>query len=139
MKDFSRDRKKIDFVIDGDQFDCVTAIPAKTLMEMTGDFQGMDEEDPVQSIKAMMVVLQKFLLPRSFELFERRMGDQENPIELPQVNDVIMWLMEQYGMRPTEQSSISVVGLQLPESGISSTGNTPDVVSTSSPSPLTSS
>jgi hypothetical protein len=139
MKDFSRDRELINFTIDGDKFDCVPAIPAKTLMEMTSDFAGMDDDDPTQAIKAMMTVLEKFLLPASFALFERRMGDQARPIEFPQVNDVIMWLMEQYGMRPTEQSEPSAAGLPLPEPGTTSTGSTPDVVSISLPSPQTSS
>lgn len=139
MKDFSKERKSIEFMIDGDRFDCVQAIPAKTLMDLTADFSAMDDEDPTQAIKAMMVVLGQFLLPASFALFEQRMASQEKPIEFPQVNDVIMWLLGEYGMRPTEQSSDSADGLPNPEPGTTSTGNTPDVVSISLPSPQTNS
>jgi hypothetical protein len=132
MKDFSRLRAPIQFTIDRDRFDCVEAIPAKTLMDMTQDFTAMDDDDPAESIVAMMTVLERFLLPASFALFEKRMGSQNDPIEFPQVNDVIMWLMEQYGMRPTEQSSASADGLVNPESGTASTESTQDEVSISS-------
>lgn len=136
MKDFSKERKLIEFMIDGDKFDCVPAIPAQVLMDLTSEFTTMDEEDPTQAIKAMQTVLSRFLLPASYALFEKRMADQEKPIEFPQVNDVVMWLLEEYGMRPTEQPSDSVGGLPNPVPGTTSTGSTPDVVSTSLPSPL---
>jgi hypothetical protein len=139
MKDFSKARKPIEFEIDGDRFDCVPAIPAQTMMDMTAEFSAMDDNDPTQAIKAMMTVLGQLLLPASFALFEQRMKSQEKPIEFPQVNEVIMWLFGEYGMRPTEQSSDSADGLQLPESGTTSMGNTPDVVSISPPSPQPSS
>ncbi len=139
MKSFTRDRHPIEFEIDGEKFDAVQAIPADVLMDMTNGFQNMDEGDTKASINAMLTVLEKFLLPNSFRRFRERMGSQEQPIELPQVEEVVLWLMEQYGMRPTEQSSVSADGLQLPGSGTNLTGSTPDVVSISSPSPLNSS
>lgn len=136
MKDFTRVRTPITFTIDDDKFDAAPAIPAQTLMDLTGQFSVMDEDDPAAAIAAMITVLEQFLLPASFRRFTERMGSKTDPIEFPQVNDVIFWLLGEYGMRPTPQSSDSADGLQLPESGMSSTGNTPDVVSISSPSPL---
>lgn len=139
MKDFTRERKPITFTIDDDKFDAVPAIPAQTLMDMTSEFESMDADNAAESIKAMQEVLEKFLMPASFRRFTERMSSQAEPIEFPQVNDVIFWLLEQYGMRPTQPSSESADGLQLPETGTNLTGNTPDAVSISSPSPLLSS
>lgn len=139
MKSFTRERRPIEFEIDDDKFDAVRAIPADTLMAMTAEFEAMDGENASESIKAMLTVLEQFLLPASFRTFRERMGSKEAPIEFPQVSEVIFWLLEQYGMRPTPQSSDSADGLQLPEPGTSLTGSTPDVVSISSPSPLISS
>jgi hypothetical protein len=139
MKDFTRPHLPISFTIDDDKFDAVPAIPAQTLMDMTSEFESMDDDNAGESIKAMMAVLEKFLMPASFRRFSERMASREEPIEFPQVNDVIFWLLEQYGMRPTQPSSASADGQPSPDSGMSSTGNTPDVVSISSPSPLLSS
>lgn len=139
MKDFSRPRRLIQFTIDGDQFDCVPAIPAQTLMDMTTKFQDMDGENPSESIAAMMEVLKQFLLPASYRRFTERMGSQTDPIEFPQVNEVIMWLMGEYGMRPTKLSSESADGQPNQEPGTGLTGTMPDVELISLPSPLLSS
>lgn len=138
-KNFTRKRVPIQFEIDDDTFDAVSAIPADTLMEMTSEFDAMDGESAQESITAMLAVLEKFLRPASFKRFRERMGDKENPVEFPQVSEVIFWLLEQYGMRPTQPSSGSADGQLPPDSGTSLTGSTPDVVSISSPSPLISS
>lgn len=139
MKSFTRVRKPVEFEIDDEKFDAVPALPADTMMEMTTEFAAMDEGDPEESIKAMLAVLEKFLLPDSFRRFRARMGDKQRPIEFPQVQEVIFWLLEQYGMRPTEQSSDSADGLPNPASGTNSTASTPVVESISLPSPLISS
>lgn len=139
MKSFTRARKPVEFEIDDEKFDAAQAIPADVLMDMTTEFEHMSESDTQASIGAMLTVLEKFLMPDSFRRFRERMGSRERPIELPQVQEVVLWLMEQYSLRPTEQSSASAGGLQLPGSGTSLTGSTPDVVSISSPSPLNSS
>jgi len=139
MKDFTRARKKVQFLIDADTFTGVDALPAEVMMDFTLRFEAMDEESPADGINALKDVLDTVLLDDSAARFRERMGSKTDPIELPQVNDVVMWLLEQYGMRPTEQPSNSVVGLPSQVSGMSLTGTTPAVESTSSLSPLTGS
>jgi hypothetical protein len=136
MKSFTRPRVPIEFEIDDEKFDAARAIPAQALMDMTKQFAAMDEDDSEAAMAAMIAVLKEFLLPRSYDRFLTRMSSKEEPIEFPQVQDVIFWLLEQYGMRPTQQSSGSSDGLPSPEPGTNSTGSTPDVVSISLPSPL---
>jgi hypothetical protein len=139
MKDFTRIRKPIEFTIDNDRFDAVSAIPAHVLMDMTTEFQAMDEGDPNEAIQAMMKVLELFLMPASYTRFTDRMKDKQEPIEFPQVQEVIFWLLEEYGMRPTQQSSDSSDGLSGQEPGTNSTATSPVVESISLPSPLISS
>lgn len=43
------------------------------------------------------------------------------PIELPQVNEIIGWIMEEYGMRPPTSAQDSSDGPSTPGSGTSST------------------
>ena len=61
------------------------------------------------------------LLPESNALFQKRLEDLENPIGLEQAGSVIEWLLEHYGMRPTEPSSDSSTGPVSPASGTNST------------------
>lgn len=47
------------------------------------------------------------------------------PIELPQVNEILEWIMGEYGMRPPASSEDSSVGSSNPASGTSSTVSVP--------------
>jgi hypothetical protein len=131
IKDFSRDREDVKFKIDGDVFEAKKAIPAKVLMNFAKKFSDMDSGASVeQQLEAFEGVLTLVLVPRSLELFQSRMADDDNPIDVEQVEEIITWLFERYGMRPTQLPAPSSDGPPSPESGTSSTGTTPAVVST---------
>lgn len=132
IPDFSKPRKRVAFKIDGDVFDAPPAIPAMILMNYAKRFNANAENtDMEEQLKIMTELLGTVLKPASFERFMARLSDVENPIELDQVQRAIEYLMGAYGMRPTTPPSSSQPGLPSPESGMSSMGDTPDVVSTS--------
>lgn len=132
IPDFSKPRKRVAFKIDGDVFDAPPAIPAMILMNYAKRFNANSENtDMEEQLKIMMELLQTVLKPESFARFRDRLSDVENPIELDQVQQTIEYLMGAYGMRPTQQPSSSQPGQPSPESGMSLTGSTQDVVSTS--------
>lgn len=136
VKDFSRPRTRVAFTIDGDTFEAPPAIPAEVFMEYAERYSRLqarddEERDLHEMLAAMKDVLAIVLYPQSYELFAHRMRDPNRPIDLAQVQDVIVWLMEQYGMRPTVPSSESSTGPADPEPGTNWTGSTPDAVSTS--------
>lgn len=141
IKDFSRQREKIEFTIDGDLFEGPSAIPAQTLLNFAKDFGSMDPATTTvdNQLAAFRSVLSIALLPESFARFEKRMSDVERPIEMSQVEQIIEWLFEKHGLRPTQLSSGSPDGQLPPGSGITSTESTRDVELISSASPSTSS
>jgi hypothetical protein len=139
MKDFSKERKQLQFKIDGDTFTAVSAVPAQTLVNFAAEFSQMSQPTIDQQIRAFSGVLELVLMPESLALFTKRMSDPVNPIDVDQVEQIVTWLFEEYGMRPTEQPSGSPDGLPLPVSGTNSTESTPAVPSTFLPSPSTSS
>lgn len=136
MKDFSRDRKQIQFKIDGDVFDCRPALAADVVLDFTEKFSAVSEEDNgAESLKILLGVLEEVLQPVSFTRFRERMADRDNPVDMSQTNDIIGWVFEEYGLRPTQPSNGSSPGQLSPESGTSSTGSAPAVVSISVDSP----
>lgn len=137
MKDFSKKRNDILFRIDDDVFHAAKAIPAEVLMDFATQFSGMGLATPVdEQLKAFRGVFELVLLPDSLALFNERMRDRANPIEIDQCEQVITWLMEQYGLRPTELPSSSPPGQESPGTGTTSTVSTPgaELISASSPS-----
>lgn len=139
MKDFSRPRERIEFKIDGDTFEATPAVPAEILVEFANRFTDVNTKPstPGEQFATVTAVLQLVLLPESFKRLTARARDLDNPVEIDQLSDVILWLLEEYGMRPTQPSSSSSTGQASPASGTNSTATTPDAASTFSPSPST--
>ncbi|MER7488714.1 hypothetical protein ABTY20_22975 [Streptomyces sp. NPDC126497] len=138
MRDFSKKRKDITFRVDDDVFQAARGVPAEVLLDFATEFAGMDTSATVdQQLKAFRSMLEVVLLPESLERFTARMRDRENPIEIDQVEDVVTWLMEQYGLRPTEAPSSSPDGRSVPGPGTSLTASTPGEVLISAASPST--
>lgn len=140
MKDFTRKREKIEFKVDDDVFTAKSPIPAQVLIEFAQTFSGLSEASTIdEQLSAFNAVLELVLMPASLERFRSRMSDAEEPIAIDQVEEVITWLFEAYGMRPTETPSDSSDGPASPDAGMNSTENTQDVVSISLGSPSTAS
>lgn len=136
IRDFSKQRKDISFRVDEDMFHAARGVPAEVLLDFAAQFSGMETSATVdQQLKAFRSMLDVVLLPESLERFTARMRDRENPIEIDQVEDIVTWLMEQYGLRPTEASSSSPGGPPAPGPGTTLMASTPDEVSISAASP----
>jgi hypothetical protein len=121
MKDFTRQRERLQFTIDGDVFEAAPALPGKTLTEFAKRFADIADTNLSDRLDVFADALGMVLLPDSAALFTKRFEDLAHPIELEQASDVIVWLLEQYGLRPTQPSSPSSSGQPSPVSGTSST------------------
>lgn len=137
-RDFSKPREPIYFTLDGERFDSTPAIPGGTLAEFATRFSGEDGTDrpPLEQIQAYLSALELVLVPESYDRFHARLSDRERPVELDQAADVILWLLEQYGLRPTQPSSPSSDGQPFPEPGTNLTEPVRPVGVTSGPLPL---
>lgn len=124
--DFGRARKRILFTVDEDQFEAALALPAETFVEFTVRFNEYTEADGwAENFKALDTALELVLLTDSYTRLHARFSDKEHPVEIEQMADIIMWLLEQYGLRPTQPSSDSSDGQPSPEPGTSSTESSP--------------
>lgn len=154
MRDFTKQAKVIEFKINDDVFRCHPVLAADTLVEFAVKAEAMgDNPTGEQGMQAMLDVLQVSLMPDHYRRFRDRMRNpvkaaQEAeaagqpapapyvPIGLDQVSEIVPWIMEEYGLRPTTPSDDSSDGPSNPEPGTSSTENTSPVelISASSPS-----
>lgn len=139
VKDFTRKHERIRFRIEPDAFEAARALPGRTMTEFATRFEKIGAMPVAQQVDAILDALGLVLLPESAALFAKRLGDLENPIELEQASDVMIWLLEKYGLRPTQPSSNSVAGSGNPASGTNSTDDQPQPVPTSPTFPLTGS
>lgn len=139
-KDFTRKRKQLTFTIDDDTFEAASVLPADVFGQFVDLYNGrVAAETVTQQLAALKEALELALLPASWTRFADRLKDKERPIDDDQLSDVVMWLLEEYGMRPTQPSQPSSDGHVGPESGTSSTENAQPAESTSQPSQPTDS
>lgn len=138
IKDFSRVRKPIQFRIDDDVFDAVPTVPAEVMIQFAEGFSSLDPTKltPAESVAALRRVVEFVLKPASLVRFKERMSSPEDPIDMEQLDEIVQWLFEEYGMRPTQESSSSSAGDSLPEPGTTSMEITQGVASISAASPL---
>jgi hypothetical protein len=141
IKNFSKVRKVLQFQVDDDVFDAVSTIPAEVMIQFAEGFTTVDptKMNPREMVSALRRVIEMVLMPDSLKVFQARMSDPANPIDMSQLDDIVTWLFEEYGLRPTVEPSSSSAGGSLPESGITSTESMPGVASISALSPSISS
>lgn len=119
VRDFTH-RIKVRFRIDDDVFNGVPGIPAFNLMEFGVLFDGLSEREIMKQPDTFARMIDLVLTDESAALFKSRMADKVNPISLPQIQDVLPYLMERYGLRPTPPSAGSSDGSENPADGTSS-------------------
>lgn len=131
-RDFSRKRKRLTFTIDGDQFEAASVLPGDVFAEFVTLYNSTgDTETYQQQHDLLKQALNLALLPESWQRFTDRLKDKTRPIDDDQMSDVVLWLLEEYGLRPTQPSPPSSDGSASPEPGTSSTESTQPAESTS--------
>lgn len=139
-RDFSRPRPRITFTIDNDEFEAAPVLPGDIYAEFVTRYNGTaGGETYQQRYDTVKSALQLALLPESWERFAARLADQTHPIDEDQMADVVLWLLETYGLRPTQPSQPSSDGPSSPASGTSSTEEQQPQASTPPASPPTAS
>lgn len=120
FKDFTGDDEPPKFQIRAEVFTCLDDIPIKRIGELSklseGGVEGMDGK--------VLRLFEGLLEPESYDRFKSSM-EAGTPvvIGIKRIKELIPWLLEQYGLRPTEASSGS--GTTSSESGASSTDGAP--------------
>jgi len=156
MRDFSRQPRVVEFKISPDIFRGKPFLAAQTMIDFTLKVDSIgDDITASQGFDTMKEALQLVMMPDHYARFIARMRppkavdeqgneidlpvDPDNPpIELPQVNEILEYLMGEYGMRPPTSADGSSIGLSSPDAGTNSTEEPSRVVSISSNSPQTS-
>lgn len=145
VADFSIARTEIKFSADGDVFYCVPTLGPAVLQSLAAALRKLssvgrelsstvaatdDDADRFTRVldRIMLIgdVFATFLKPESAELFKTRLESHERGLDVNrQVVPMLHYVLEQYGLRPTEPSSDSSSGSVDGTSGTTSTAGAP--------------
>lgn len=122
-RDFSRRHRELDFTADGEKHICLPALPPESVQELLALVR--DENIKTDLGVSMRIFDIVMIESEAVKLHARLTKASSNPLGLPQVLDIIEWLIEEYTSRPTAPSATSSTGSQPEstevESGTSST------------------
>ena len=144
FKDFEEREDPWPFRVGTQMYEAVPAIGVTTLAElskMQGAFSVLntkladDALDLGEFVGALQGVFSKILVPDSAQRFNARLVDPVKPVSMKTLVGVIAWLMECYGMRPTQPSAPSSSALADDASTSSTPGQPSTVVVTGPDSP----
>jgi len=109
MMDFSLPSEPIRFRVDDDVFDAAPDIAAELALIFAAEAELLsDENTPTEKkIEIIHKLFRMVLLPESADLFIARLRDSARPIGIRRFERIVNWLLEQYGLRPTESDSDS--------------------------------
>lgn len=133
FRDFSGSPKHPVMRVDPDEFRCYPEIPLDTMMEIASMSQSGGTN--MEKFKSWLLIFAGVIIAEDYDRFIARTkkGTIEHPnpspIGLRHIRDMIPWIMEVYGLRPTQESSASAGGSD--KEGTSSTEPASEAVSTS--------
>lgn len=130
MMDFTRVRPRRPFRVDGDVFYARPALSAASMLRAVAlNDRAVDSSDAAEQLEVIGEFMAVVLEPASAELMRRRLADDDNPVEIWQVNQMLPWLLSvgSDAEVPTPPSESSSTGSGNPASGTSSTATAPGV------------
>lgn len=123
IRDFTIKQKKIQFRIDEDVFHAYAILGLPLLQELVQVSKSIGKMIDDQRYEGIFDVFDKMLYPASAERFRERagaIGDDALDVR-KQLMPILHFLLEEYGVRPTQPSSDSSGSLPSGTSGTSST------------------
>jgi len=91
-------REKLSFQLYGEEFECVSVLPGKTLLNFAAI---SSSEDGGESAKAINFFFEKVLVPESYARFEKLTEDTERLVTVETLAEIIEFLIEALTDRPT--------------------------------------
>jgi hypothetical protein len=128
VRDFSSRRKPVVFRIDGDLFHGVPDLPGEQMIDLaalaakTDDMASLPPDELKDLFRQQIELV---LVDADAARYLERMKSKTEPISLEQTMELLPWLMEKYGMRPTEPSGDSSAGSPSPDGGTNATASGP--------------
>lgn len=130
FKDFSRPPRQVKFQVGGQSYEALPALPIGLAMDLASLAQTLGTGDVTSKIGAMWELFEALLQDDGGQRFKQQAYDKRDPLDLPQTLNVMNWLLEVYGLRPTGPSSDSSTGST--DTDTSSTDGAPGEESTHS-------
>lgn len=138
IRDFTIKKKRLKFKIDDDVFEAHALLGLPLMQELVRTAKNMSTLVREQKFEGVFDIFDKVLYPESAARFrERAQATGDDAVDVKrQLLPILYYLLEEYGVRPTQPSSDSSTGSSSETDGITSTAGFSVEVSGSTNSPV---
>jgi hypothetical protein len=100
--------EEVKFKLLDEEFSCRSSLPGKIML----DFAARTADENSSAANAAVVFdFFKAAMPKSdYERFDALISDPDRSVQIETIMDIVSWLMEVYGERPTRRSEDSSTG-----------------------------
>lgn len=112
IRDFTIREKRVRFRIDGDVFEAQALLGIPLMQELVKSTKAIGKMVEEERYEGIFAIFDQLLYPDSAQRFRERatsVGDEAIDVRR-QLIPVLYYLLEKYGLRPTQQSSDSSTG-----------------------------
>lgn len=120
IRDFSHSLEPKRFRINDDVFEACPELPLGMIQDLA-KFMTSREELATKGMDVLNQLFDALLFDESAARWRARTTNKEKPIGVSHAIEIIPWLLEEYGLRPTQPSSPSQTGSDDGKTGTSST------------------
>jgi len=120
IKRFGGSLDPIQFYIHDDLFFAAPELPLGLIADLA-KLRNVTEEVEKNGIESIYMILDSLLFDESAALIRERAVSKTKPVGVKQIIELIPWLLEQYGLRPTQPSLPSSNGFSDEKTGMDST------------------
>lgn len=126
VKDFSKKRPRIFLGLDGQRYEARASIGLPTLQRVQA-IQRKFKDPKVDRTEMFGEMFGVLLKTEDAERFREKLRDEDEPVDPDQLQEMVAYIMERNGGRPTGESTASADGSSNELSGTPSTvGASPD-------------
>ena len=97
----------LEFELNGTKFSCLPAIQGSVLLEFIRD---ADSDDGAGGAKALYNFLESSMVEEEYKKLQEVLHDPKIIIDIELIGEIVSWLVEEYGSRPTTRPEVSEDG-----------------------------
>ena len=127
-RDFSRQSKQIKFTVGEQEYEAVPALGLGLAVEMSNIGKTFAGGEGLERVEALWEFFGGILQGDGADRLKQQAHSKIDPLDIKQLMDIMNWLLEVYGLRPTQPSNDSSTGSS--DDGKSSTAGAPLEMST---------
>lgn len=108
VKDFTNTTGPVQFRINDDVFEAPSVLPVPVMKKLAGTVGALKAHgNDIEALDSIVDIFDIILVDDSALTLRGRIESKTNPVGISQLIDIMMWLLEKYGLRPTVLSSDS--------------------------------